>query len=227
MSKTATTNFDVNKQYSIAEAVPLLKQLSTTKFVGSVDIDIVLELNDKQRKESLRGSVVFPNKFGQEKKILALVEEKDIEAAKAAGAIVNPLDESIKQIEAGTIDFDIVIAVPAIMAKIAKLGRVLGPKGLMPNPANGTVTADVVTAIQNYSGGKETFKMSDQGVIRSRLAKLDMEDEAIVANIVAMLKAVMSEARKFGANPIKKITLSPTMGKGVRVSITSLTESTK
>ncbi|MCA9378823.1 50S ribosomal protein L1 [Candidatus Dojkabacteria bacterium] len=220
-------NLDPTKKYSLAEAAELLPTLSTSKFVGSVDIDIVLNLTEKQKKESVRGSVVFSNRFGKEVTAIVFADEKDSAAALKAGAKAAGLEDLVKKVEDGKIEFDVAIATPAVMPKIARLGKVLGPKGLMPNPANGTVTADIAKAIESFKGGKQNFKMSEQGVIRMRVAKLDMSAEQIAANIMDLLKVVFVAARKLNPQPFKRITLSPTMGKGIKLDIAALSSELK
>lgn len=227
MRKEIPASYDSQKTYSMEDAVKLLPELSISKFVGSVDLDVVLNATEKQKKESVRGSVTFPNQFGEQKKVYALVDEKDVKAALAAGAAKAGFEELIKEIEAGKVDFDVLIASPEMMPKVAKLGKVLGPKGLMPNPNNGTVSADVAGAIQSFTAGKFNFKMNEQGAIRFRVAKLDMTPEAIQGNIVAALKNIYQEAKKLNQSAFKKITLSPTMGKGVKLNVEQAQELAK
>ncbi len=226
-TKQLPANYDKTKLYTVAQAAELLPQLSTSKFVGSVDIDIVLNLTEKQLKETVRGSVVFPHQFGKEVKVLVFAEEKDAKAALAAGADFAGLEDMMEKVEKGTLQFDVVIATPAVMPKIAKLGRVLGPKGLMPNPANQTVTADVVKTLASYKAGKQDFKMSEQGAIRGKVAKVDLTPEQITANINAFLKSVLNEAKKLSGQPFKKVTLSPSMGAPVKVDVATIAENLK
>lgn len=227
MKKQLPENYSSEKRYSLDEAVALLPELSTSKFVGSVDIDIVLNANDKQKKEAIRGSVVFSHKFGEEVKVVVIAEEKEAKEALQAGANEAGLEDMIKKIEDGKVEFDVVIATPSVMIKAARLGKVLGPRGLMPNPANETVTADVAKAVGNFKSGKQNFKMNDQGVVRMRTAKLDQTPEQIKQNVSDLLKAVQIAARKLGAQPFRKITLSPTMGKAVRLDVAAVSEELK
>ena len=223
MQKQLPANYNYLQQYSIAEASALLPQLSTSKFTGSVDIDIVLSLSDKQKKEAVKGSVVFTNQLGEEKKVIVFCDEKDAKTALAAGADAAGLEDLVAKVEAGKIDYDIVIATPVVMAKIAKLGKVLGPKGLMPNPVNETVTSDVERVVKIYKAGKVNFKMTDQGVIRAKVAKTDMDATKIAENIKDFLKSVFAASKKLNSQPFKKITLSPTMGKAVRLDLSDVT----
>jgi large subunit ribosomal protein L1 len=222
MKKVLPENFNSNKEYKVAEAATLLPQLSTTKFVGSVNIDVIFGFNDKQKKESVRGSITFPNQIASEKKIIVFTNEKDAKVALANGAEAAGLDELISQVESGSIVFDVALATPDAMPKVARLGKVLGPKGLMPSPANQTVTNDLEKTIKLYKAGKFDFKMSDQGAIRAKVARLDMTPEQITENIVSFLKAVYLASRKVKSSPFRKIVISPTMGERIKLDINSL-----
>lgn len=218
------SNFDSKKHYPVAEACTFLAELSTSKFVGSVDIDVVLDVPEKHKKTNIAGSVTLPHQAGEAKKVIAFCQGEDVKTAKAAGATDAGLEDLVKKVEEGKIAFDVVVATPDVMPKIAKLGKVLGPKGLMPNPNNGTVTKDVAATISEFVSGKQNFKKSEQQVIRGKIAKLDMQPSQIEANVVAFLKAVMAEARKVNPQPLKKVTVSPTMGAGVRLELNNILE---
>ena len=208
---------------SLDEAVKLIPELSTSKFVGSVDIDIVLNLKQSQKKEIIRGSVSMPHSMGEEKKVIVFCEEKDLKKAQDAGASKAGLEDLMAEVEKGFSDFDVVIATPAVMPKIARLGKALGPKGLMPNPKNGTITTDIEKAIASFKAGRVNYKsVPDQGVVRMKVAKVNMAPEEIKANTVALLKSVFNEAKRLNGNPFKKVTLSPTMGAGVKVDISDI-----
>jgi large subunit ribosomal protein L1 len=222
MKKTLPENYNANIEYKVADAVALLPLLSTTKFVGSVNIDIIFGFNDKQKKESVRGSLTFPNQLGSEKKIIVFTNEKDAKIALANGAEAAGLDELVQQVEAGSITFDVALATPDAMPRVARLGKVLGPKGLMPSPANQTVTTDLEKTIKMYKAGKFDFKMGDQGAVRAKVAKLDMTKEQIVENVMAFIKAVYLASRKVKSAPFKKIIISPTMGERVKLDINSI-----
>lgn len=219
--------FDSQKHYTIEEACELLPQLSTSKFEGSVDVDVILKKGKKKNQEAIRGSVVFPHGFGEKKRVILFGDEQSAKEAKAAGAIEAGLDELITKVEKGSIDFDVVLATPDVMPKIAKLGRYLGPKGLMPNPSNGTITKDVKNTVGAYLSGKQDFKMNEQQAVRGRVAKLGMKPAEIADNLVAFLKNVANEGRKIDPQPFTKIVVSPTMGKGVKLDINSVTETIK
>lgn len=213
---------DTNRTYTLEEAAKLLPELSLSKFVGSVDVDIVLNLKEKQKKESIRGSVTLPFSMGDEKKVVVICEEKDEKAALAAGANKAGLSV-VDDIANGKIDFDVVIATPSVMGQLVKIGKILGPKGLMPNPKNGTVTTDVDKAVKSFKAGRLNFKsVPDQGAIRLKVAKLDMPVENIQENIIALLKVVFAESKKLSSNPFKKVTVSPTMGAGLKLDVNDI-----
>lgn len=222
MKAANNTNLDTRKEYVLAEAVALLKQLSTSKFIGTVNVDVVIKKSKKTQNDSLKGSVGLPHKFGTEKKVIVFADEKLAEEAKKAGAVDAGLEDLMSKVETGALTYDVVLATPDVMPKIAKLGRVLGPKGLMPNPTNGTIGTNVTEMVKGYMGGRMNFKMSDQSVVRAGVAKLDMSDEQIAENIQAILKAILSEGKKFGGQPFAKVTLSPTMGRGVKLNLSDL-----
>lgn len=214
---------DTTQTKSLDEAIELVKTTSKTKFNGSVDLDIVLNLRDKQKKEVVRGSVSIPNSMGEEKKIVVLCEEKDTPKALKAGAVKAGLDEVIDELMKGFSDFDIVVATPGVMPKIVKLGKVLGPKGLMPNPRNGTITDDLEGAVNSFKSGRINYKTAqDQGVIRLKVAKVDMPSEQIRENVLAVLRSVMVETKKLTSSPLKKVVISPTMGAGVKVNVSDI-----
>lgn len=216
---------DLNKVFSIEQAGKLLPSLSTSKFVGSVNLDVVLNLKEKNKNEVFRGSINFPFQMGSEKKVVVICEEKDTARAMAAGA-TKAGPALVEEIEKGDMDFDVLIATPSMMPKMVKLGKTLGPKGLMPNPKNGTVTEDIEKAVQSFKAGKTNFKSAqDQNVIRLKVAKLDMAPEQISANILEAVKAIYAEAKRINVNPFKKITVSPTMGSGIKLDISGIIKS--
>lgn len=217
------SKFSLKNTKSLEEATEIVKQISISKFDGSVDIDIVLNLKDKDKKESIKGTVLFPHAFQSDINIVALCEENLIDAAKKAGAIDAGLDNVVKKLEESKLDFDLVLATPNVMGKIAKLGKVLGPKGLMPSPKNGTITNDLEKTIKEFKAGKTSYKSEQkQGVIRTKIGKVTMESTQIKENIQTIIKEVINDTKKFGANVIKKVTLSPTMGPGVKVDVNDI-----
>lgn len=211
------------KVFKLEDALDLVFSSPKTKFVSAVEVDVVLNIKEKNKKDSIRGSIELPNTFGKDKSVVVFADEANAKIALSAGAVAAGMDELKKQILNNEISFDIVIATAESMPKIVELGKILGPKGLMPNPKNGTVTNDIAKAVKEFKGGKLNFKMeSGQGVIRSKVAQLDMAKDKVKENIIAFVKAVISETKKLGANPIKKFILSSTMGPGVKVDINDI-----
>jgi large subunit ribosomal protein L1 len=225
MKKTNENKTDTTKLYTLDEALTLLPSLSTSKFVGSVDIDIVLNLKESQKKEIVRGTADLPHSFGEEKKVIVFCEESNASKALKAGATKAGLDDLMNELQGGFNDFDVVLATGNVMAKIVKIGKILGPRGLMPNPKNGTVVdmENIEAAVSSFKAGKISFKSTpEQGTIRMRVAKVDMSADQIKSNVLAITKAIINEARKLNANPIKKVTIKPTMGAGLKVDASDI-----
>ena len=208
---------------SLEKAVESVKQVSMSKFVGSVDIDIVLNLKEKDRKETIKGSVTYPHKFGRDLNIVVLCPDSKVDSAIKAGASEAGLDTLIEKMLESKIEYDIVVATPDVMGKIAKLGKVLGPRGLMPSPKNGTISNDIEKVINEFKLGKVSFQSAPkQAVVRTKVGKVNMSVEEITSNIISLLKAIDSETKKFGSKLFKKITISPTMGPSVKVSVSDI-----
>lgn len=207
---------DQSKLYTAKEALDVLKNISTSKFPGSVEVEIQLNLNQKQKSESIRGTVQFPNQFGKEIKVLALVDPANIKSAKTA--TISGGEELIPKIEKGEIDFDVVVATPAIMPKIARLGKTLGKKGLMPNPKNGTVTTDLEKTITKFKSGQKSYKLQQESKINVVIGKTDMESSKLVENFQALLDSVTDVTKKFGTSVVKSVRIKPTMGPSLQIS---------
>ncbi|MEI7579166.1 MAG: 50S ribosomal protein L1 [bacterium] len=208
-----------SKKYSSTEAFILLPQLSTSKFVGSAEIEILLSLKEKQKKDTIRGSYTLPVRFGKETKVLVFAEPANI--SKAEKADVKGGEDLIAEVMAGKIEYDVVISTPAMMPKIARLGKILGTKGLMPNPKNGTVSTDLEKTINNFKSGLSNFKMKDSK-ITAVIGKTDMKPEDLEANFQAIYQAVVIEVQKFGPNTIKRVKLSPTMGPSIEIEVKNI-----
>ena len=215
--ETALKNIDPKKTYTVDEAVSMLPKISFSKFPGTVSMSFKLKLNEKQKKEVIRGSYTLPNSFGKEIKIL-LFADPSYKKANSKADIVGG-EELVKDVEEGKLDYDVVIAMPAMMPKIARLGKVIGAKGLMPNPKNGTVTPDPDSAIAKFKSGQKSFKMDESGLIRVSVGKTDMKPEQLKQNIEEMVKSLNTEVKKLGPNPIASVTMAPTMGPRLKVSI--------
>jgi large subunit ribosomal protein L1 len=198
-----------NKKYSLAEALGVLPKISVTTFAGSVSMQINLNLNEKQKKEVFRGSYTLPHSFGKSLRVLVIADKSEHEKAKLADIV--GAEELVKEIEGGKEDFDLVITTPMMMSKIAKLGKILGTKGLMPNPKNGTITTDLEGTIAKFKKGMKNFK-ADNGVIIGVIGKTDMKTEELTENTVEFMRAVNNEVKKLGPNAVKSIFMTPTMG---------------
>ncbi|MCC7146182.1 MAG: 50S ribosomal protein L1 [Phycisphaeraceae bacterium] len=204
----------------LAEAVKRLTSFKKTKFDQSVDICLHLGIDPKQADQNIRGSVALPHGIGKSKRVIAFCKTDVVEAAKAAGAIEAGAEELVKRIEDGWMDFDVAIASPELMRVVSKLGRVLGPKGLMPSPKNGTVTADVATAVREYAAGKVDFRNDAGGNVHAVIGKLSFDAQKIHENAEAFINNIvkMKPSSTKGVY-VKKITLSGTMTPGVQVAI--------
>jgi len=204
---------------ALGEAVEKVKSFKSVKFDQSIECVLHLGIDPKQADQLVRGSISLPHGIGKQKKVIAFCEDADVEAAKKAGAIEAGCDELIKKVSDGWMDFDVVIASPKVMGKVGKLGRVLGPQGKMPSPKNGTVTADVATAVAEFAAGKVEFRNDAGGNVHVVVGKQSFETEKLVDNIEAFLshiKKIKPTAAK-GAY-IKKMCISATMSPSVTVS---------
>ncbi|MFT5616900.1 MAG: large subunit ribosomal protein L1 [Arenicella sp.] len=221
--KVIAEKHDREKSYSVDDACKLIKELSNTKFDSSVDVDVRLGVDPRKADQMVRGVVTLPNGTGKEAKVLVLCTPDKEEEAKAAGADYVGLDEYIKKIEGGWTDVDVIITMPTVMAKVGKLGRVLGPRGLMPNPKAGTVTMDVQKAVQDVKGGKIDFKVDKTGIIHSRVGRASFEVDKLAENVsefilnLSKLKPSSSKGTYF-----KSITLTSTMGPGIKIDQSSI-----
>lgn len=210
---------DQNKRYSPDEAIKLFSDMKDLKFDSSYEVHISFQIPKKDQIQPLRGSFVFPHQFGSVAKVLVLAEEEKQAEAKKAGADFVGLDDLVKKIEGGWSDFDVVIATPKVMPSIAKLGKVLGPKGMMPNPKTGTVTDNLETAIKTYKSGKVDYKSDDGLNIHIAFGKISMKSEDILENLNVVLKEVLKSGRSaFNTSP-KGAYLSTSMGPSIKLDI--------
>jgi len=216
--KKVAGKIDPTKSYSILEASALIKDITFTKFDSSVDIDIRLGVDPRKANQMVRGTVALPHGTGRSLRVLALVNPDKEASALEAGADFAGLDEYLKKIEGGWTDIDVIITTPDVMPKLGKLGRVLGPRGLMPNPKAGTVTIDVPKAVKEVKAGKIDFKVDKFGIIHASIGRVSFKPEQIKENAeeilhtVARLKPSSAKGHYF-----KSITLSSTMSKGINV----------
>jgi large subunit ribosomal protein L1 len=212
------------KAYDVEEAVKLIKKLSFEKFDASVDFAIRLNLDPRKAEQNLRGAVVLPHGTGKTKTILVFAEGEKAKEAQEAGADYVGSDEFVEKIQKeGWLDFESVVATPNMMAKIGRLGRILGPRGLMPNPKTGTVTMDVAKAVNEIKGGKVEYRVDKVGNIHVGIGKVSFEDEKLIENIKTIFN-VLYKLRPSTVKGvyIKNITLASTMGPGIKVNTDSL-----
>jgi large subunit ribosomal protein L1 len=189
--KTAESKVDKNKVYSLKEASSLVKEVNTTKFDASVDLHIRLGVDPKKADQAIRGTVRLPHGTGKTKKVLVLCTPDKEADARAAGADFVGLDEFVQKIEAGWVDVDVIVATPSVMPKIGKLGKILGPRNLMPNPKTGTVTNDVAAAVNEVKGGKIAFKVDKAGIIHASIGRVSFTPDKISENCHELLNAVI------------------------------------
>lgn len=211
------------KTYSVLDAINLLKELSKIKFNESVDVSINLGIDTRKSDQTVRGATVLPHGTGRSMRVAVFAQGANAEAAKAAGADKVGFEDLAESIKAGNIDFDVVIASPDAMRIVGQLGQVLGPRGLMPNPKVGTVTADVATAVKNAKSGQVRYRADKGGILHCTIGKLSFEPNQIQQNLEALLVDV-KKAKPAGAKGIflKKICLSSTMGPGVLIDQSSI-----
>jgi large subunit ribosomal protein L1 len=206
------------KNYSIEDAVNRVKETATAKFKESVDIAVVLGVDPKKADQAIRGTVSLPHGIGKEVRVLAIAKPPKDEEAKAAGADFVGFTDYIEKIKGGWTDVDVIIAAPDTMVELGKLGKVLGPRGLMPNPKSGTVTNDIGKAVKEVKAGKIEFRVDKAGIVHATVGKVDFEKEKLVENINTFLSTIvrLKPATAKGTY-IKSIALSATMGPGVMI----------
>ena len=221
--KLAAEKIEAGKLYTIEEAAALVKEITTTKFDASVDIDVRLGVDPRKANQMVRGVVALPNGTGKTVRVLALCTPDQEAAAKEAGADYVGLDEYIEKIKGGWTDIDVIITQPQIMGKIGALGRVLGPRGLMPNPKSGTVTMDVAKAVKEVKGGKIDFKVDKFGIVHTSIGKVSFTAEKIAENANAFIETIkhLKPAVSKGEY-IKSVYLSSTMSQGIKIDTKSL-----
>ncbi|MGI9290670.1 MAG: 50S ribosomal protein L1 [Gammaproteobacteria bacterium] len=208
---------------SIDDALSMVKEFATAKFPESVDVSVNLGVDPKKSDQVVRGSTVLPNGTGKEVRVAVFAQGDNVEKAKAAGADIVGFDDLAESIKGGTIDFDTLIATPDAMRLVGQLGKVLGPRGLMPNPKVGTVTPDVEGAVKNAKSGQVKYRTDKAGIIHCSIGKADFEVSALKENLDALL-ADLNKAKPSSAKGVymKKISVSSTMGPGVQVDQASL-----
>ena len=214
--KSVTAKVDKNKMYSLKDASTLVKEVNTTKFDSSVDLHVRLGVDPKKADQSIRGTVNLPHGTGKTKRVLVLCTPDKEEAARAAGADFVGLDEFIQKIEGGWVDVDVIVATPSVMPKIGKLGKVLGPRNLMPNPKTGTVTNDVAAAVNEVKGGKIAFKVDKAGIIHASIGRVSFSSEKIVENSLELINAIIkAKPATAKGTYVKSVFMASTMSPGI------------
>jgi large subunit ribosomal protein L1 len=220
--KEIAKKFDLQKSYLLSDAVKLVKDISYTKFDASVDLAVRLGVDPRKAEQMVRGTVILPHGTGKVRRILVLCTPDKEKEAQAAGADYVGLDDYIKKIEGGWTDVDVIITTPDVMAKVGRLGKILGPRGLMPNPKAGSVTTDVGKAVEAVKSGKIEFKVDKYGIIHASIGRVSFSADQLQANARELLSNVlkMKPASAKGSY-LKSINLSSTMSKGIEVDISS------
>ena len=216
----ALSQVDRSKTYDYKEAITLAKKISSTKFDSSMEVSFFLNVDPRQADQNIRGAMVLPNGTGKSQKVLVITQGAKEEEAKNAGADYVGGADMLEKIQGGWFDFDIIVATPDMMGQLGKLGRVLGPKGLMPNPKTGTVAMDIAKAIQEIKAGKVEYRVDKDGNVNVMFGKVSFTEEALNENF----KALFDQINKVKPNSvkgayIKKITVSTTMGPGINVTV--------
>lgn len=223
--KLALEKLDKDKQYTLPEAASLVKEITKTKFDASLDLNIRLGVDPRKANQMVRGVVTLPHGTGKAIKVLVLCTPEKEEEAKAAGADYVGLDEYLEKIEKGWTDVDVIITMPPVMAKLGKLGRILGPRGLMPNPKSGTVTMEIGKAVKEVKMGKIDFKVDKYGIVHSSIGKVSFDEKKIVENasefIQTIIKLKPSSAK---GTYIRSIYLSSTMSPGIKLDPKAIDE---
>jgi large subunit ribosomal protein L1 len=221
--KDAAAKVDKNKFYSLKEASQLVKEINCTKFDSSVDLHIRLGVDPKKADQQVRGTVSLPHGTGRTKKVLVLCTPDKEAAAREAGADYVGLDEFVAKIEGGWVDMDVIIATPAVMPKIGKLGKVLGPRNLMPNPKTGTVTNDVAAAVNEVKGGKIAFKVDKAGIVHASIGRVSFTPEKIAENSAELINAIVKlKPSASKGTYVKGVSMASTMSPGITLETKSL-----
>ena len=221
--KLAAEKIEAGKLYTLTEAAQLVKEITTTKFDASVDIDVRLGVDPRKANQMVRGVVSLPNGTGKVVRVLALVGADQEAAVKEAGADFIGLDDMVEKIKGGWTDFDVMITQPQYMGKIGALGRVLGPRGLMPNPKSGTVTMDVAKAVKEVKQGKIDFKVDKFGIVHTSIGKVSFTPEAIAQNAAEFIQTLIKLKPAVSKGTyVKSIYLSSTMSQGIKIDTKSI-----
>ncbi len=222
-AKTQAGKVDSLKLYPVADALTLVKQFATAKFDESIDVAVQLGIDAMKSDQVVRGAVVMPNGTGKTKRVAVFAQGAKAEEAKAAGADIVGMDDLAAEIKAGKMDFDVVIASPDTMRVVGTLGQILGPRGLMPNPKVGTVTADVAQAVRNAKAGQVQFRVDKAGIVHATIGRRSFDSDKLHGNLQALIEA-LNKAKPASSKGIylRKVALSSTMGVGARVDVATI-----
>ena len=221
--KVNSSKVEVGSKYSISDALGLIKECATAKFDESVDVSINLGIDTKKSDQNVRGSVVLPNGTGKVVRVAVFTQGDNVQKATDAGADIVGMDDLMKTMQDGDLNYDVVIASPDAMGVVGRLGQVLGPRGLMPNPKVGTVTPDVATAVKNAKAGQVRYRADKAGIVHAGIGKASFDAKALEENIVSLIDA-LKKAKPSSAKGIyfKKISVSSTMGPGLAVDVANI-----
>ena len=225
-SRAARDKIDPNNHVSIDDAIRLVKEFAISKFDETIELSINLNVDPRHADQNIRGVVALPNGTGKSVRVAVFAKDSKADEARAAGADIVGADDLAESVQNGEMEFDRVIATPDMMAVVGRLGKVLGPRGLMPNPKLGTVTNDIVKAIENAKGGEVQFRVEKQGIVHAGIGKASFSEEQLGQNFSAFLDAIL-RAKPTGikGDYLKRLAISSTMGPGVRVDVSSLPSS--
>jgi large subunit ribosomal protein L1 len=222
--KLALSKYEKDGSYSLTDAAKIVKEITTTKFDSSVDLDVRLGVDPRKANQMVRGIVTLPHGTGKTVRVLVLCSPDKEEEAKAAGADYVGLDEYIQKIKEGWTDVDVIITMPSIMPKVGSLGRILGPRGLMPNPKTGTVTMEVGKAVNEVKAGKIDFKVDKYGIIHASVGKVSFEPEKLVENAKELISTIIKlKPSTAKGTYVKSVYMSSTMSPGIRIDQKSIT----
>ncbi|MCQ2181260.1 MAG: 50S ribosomal protein L1 [Bacteroidales bacterium] len=218
--KAAAEKFDSHKLYTLSEACEIVKDITFTKFDASVEVSCNLGVDPRKANQMIRGVVTLPNGTGKTVKVLALCTPDKVEEAKAAGADYAGLDEYIDKIKGGWTDIDVIVCTPSVMAKVGALGKILGPRGLMPNPKTGTVTMEIGNAVKEVKGGKIDFKVDKTGIVHTAVGKVSFSAKQIYENAAAVLNEISKlKPQSLKGTYMKSASLCSTMSAGIKIDL--------
>jgi len=215
----AMKQVDKDKRYSATEAVDLLKKVNYAKFDATVEVAVNLDVDPKQADQQIRGAIVLPNGTGKTQKVIVFAEGQQAKDAEAAGADIVGSDDLVEKIQDGWLDFDVAVATPPMMAKVGRLGRVLGPKGLMPNPKTGTVTMDVTKAVNDIKAGQVTYRVDSNGLIHAPIGKISFDTDKITENFDTFYGAILkARPSSLKGNYVTSVNMTSTFGPGLKIN---------